>query len=298
MENQVNDHASFLFKIKDSGIFLGVLYVIALILMLPVYLYYFDNTISIITFTLLGLLVILIVHLVLNWLYYLVIIIPLLMSVLLFVLGWAIFILSPLFQTYITFLLDMADTFMSMVGLSLPSNFIDPLFKFFDRIAEFLIVISGISWWLINKGKNINYKALAFYLVFIAFAGVLIGFGSMVNVFFILFIWYLIYLKVNNVNDRKEFANLAILFKIGATAMIISGVVGVDVIGSGIETTMVFAGDENTIYKNFALIYPKIIGILLLIGVWKPSLFNKVPKLSEFVKWMRNKGKYLLKWAL
>lgn len=294
-EEFVKNKVSTIYKIKDSAIFLGALYCLSLLVMLPVYLR-FNNLPAIAGIIFISLLAILLVHFAMNWLYYFVISTPVIASATLFVLGWALTIFSPLLEMYIRLIIDIISMTLSIFSFDSSLTFIDPLFKIIDRVAAFLIVLSGIFWWLVKKGENIQYKALAFYIVFIVFLGAILGIGNMTVIFFFLFIWYLLFVKVKGLEDIEDIGKVATLFKIGATVLVLSGISGMDLLNTGVTASMAMVGTNN-IYDNFLVIYPKILGILIIFGIWKPkTILKRVPdKFKKFILVLKEKGVYLLK---
>ncbi|MGE5630246.1 MAG: hypothetical protein ACM3TR_04015 [Caulobacteraceae bacterium] len=78
---------SNLYKMKDAAVFLGILYCIAFIILLPILIKYSDSVPTLLQMSLLSLLCIVLVHLLFNWLYYLTVAIPLIISGLLFITG-------------------------------------------------------------------------------------------------------------------------------------------------------------------------------------------------------------------
>ncbi len=289
---------SKLYQIRDSGIFLGIIYAIGFIVMLPVYLYYTDNILNIMELLFLSLATVVIIHLAFNWMYYLTISLPLLTSITLFILGWAIFIFNPISELFVKIIIEIINKAIFGKSFDLTMSVVDPIFKLVDRISQFLIFIGGVFWWLVKKGESIKYKALGFYLVFFAFLGAVMGIGNMTNVFFFLFIWYLLYIKVKGLRFTEDAGRIAPMFKLGATIVILSGIAGVEVVGTGLNTALLFFEDNQGVYFNFINIYPKILGVLMLFGVWKPTIItNLLPEnvKTQFEK-LNDKGRYLVKW--
>lgn len=237
------------------------------------------------------------VHVLLNWMYYFIIAIPLIASATFFIAGWAITLYSPFLELEARIIMESINLLFGFLGVSISTSIIDPIFKFIDRVGLFFIAVSSIFWWLVKKGETIKYKALAFYLVFFVFIGALLGIGNLTNLFFVLFIWYLLFLKVQGLEDIEDIGKFVPLFKIGATIMILSSIGGLNLLGFGISSTPIFFNNSNDIYDNFISIYPKILGLLLIIGVWKPTLFTHyIPKLNDFIEFLKSKGQHLIKW--
>lgn len=289
---------SLAFKLKDGAIFLGIMYCLGLVVALPAVIRNYNGEVPVLVLLGVSLLVLVIVHLLFNWMYYLIIIFPAIISGLMFLVGWAIYIMTPFYVAQINLLFTLIN-FMAFG--SFDHSWINNLNDFFSRIGQFLIAVGGIFWWFVQKGSEIKYRALAVYLVFIAFLGAVFGLFGPQNVFFFLFLWLIIYLKIGSTSDfdKEDLRLIAILFKLGATITVISGLVGVNVIGSGIYATVVFSG--GNIWDRIIIAYQNMLYVLIIIGIWTPidNLKKLLPPkirepLGKFYSFVVEKGSSLI----
>lgn len=271
-----------LFQVKDSAIFLGCLYFIVFIVLLPEFILRQGvvNGLSIIA---IGIVSILIVHLFLNWLYVAVVIVPLVMASIFFIVGCLLWLFAPIIFFGIEVAIQIATLlFDAEISLSL-------LNEFFSRFGQLLMIISGGLWWVVNKSKDLNYKALIAYIILVLMVGILIGVTSFARLAGTLLIWLVIYSKVKG---DENIPDLTLLFKIAASAVVIIGAFSVEAVGIGKE----FLIPHLPLMQNFKpllrgkdvfiALYKMTLGGLILTGVWRPEvILKKLPyreKIQEF----------------
>lgn len=285
---------SSLYKVKDGAIFLGIIYSITFLIMLPVFVKYNDSAPTLVRLSFYSLICVALVNVLFNWLYYLIVAVPLLFSGLLFVLGWSLYIYAPLFTGFIMFIFNFLTSFMSFLflfeglNLGLDINWIGYFSTFIEHLGQFFIAIGGIFWWFVKKGESINYKALYIYLVFLVFLGAQFGIVGLQNIFYFLFIWLLLYFKISRLDDiGHNMKGVTVLFKLGASIVVLTGISSVNLVGAGLSSRIVFEfGDKNKLLFNFYSIYQNIILILLLFGIWAPkSIIKKIipEKIQEII---------------
>jgi len=255
---QTNRLSKVLFQIKDSAIFLGCLYFVVFIILLPEFIAR-QNIINGLQLVFLGALSVLIVHLFINWLYVAVTLVPLIMSAIFFAAGLVIWLFAPLSMFPIQNILQVFAIFGVSFDLSLLNEFV-------TRVGQFLMIIGGGLWWVVNKTKDLNYKALIAYITTIILFGVLLGVTSFTRLAGFLFIWLVVYSKVNG---QENIPDLLVLFKVVATAAVVFGVFSVEIVNLG---KLYFATPTATGLRAFISLYKTVIGILIITGVWKPNL--------------------------
>ncbi|MGE5630245.1 MAG: hypothetical protein ACM3TR_04010 [Caulobacteraceae bacterium] len=174
---------------------------------------------------------------------------------------------------------------LSFLGFNLDTSWIGYFTDTTEHIGQFFIAIGGIFWWFVQKGESVKYRALYIYLVFLVFVGAQLGIGGLQNIFYFLFIWLLLYLKVSGVNDiEQNMKGITVLFKLGASIVIMAGITGAKIVGTGLSARLMFEfGNDSILSFNFYTIYQNIILILMLFGIWTPQSTIKkiVPKLVQ-----------------
>ncbi len=291
---------SSLYKVKDATIFLGILYCITFVLLLPILIKYSDSAPTLLQMSLFSLLCVVLVHLLFNWLYYLVIAIPLIISGLIFILGWAMYIYAPLCTGIIMLIFSIFSSALSVLGVfDLDTSWIGYITSFIEHLGQFFIAIGGIFWWFVQKGESIKYRALYVYLVFLVFVGAQLGIGGLQNIFYFLFIWLLLYLKISGVDDIKQnIKSITVLFRLGASIVVMAGITGAKLVGTGLSARLMFEfGNSNALSSNFYTTYQNIILILLLFGIWTPqSTIKKIlpkqvqEKVGSFYRFLLSKA--------
>lgn len=300
-EQSVAGAVRLLDKVKDGSVFLGILYGMSFLLLLPIYLQNTNgNVLSVATVVLLLVVSVLIVNFLLNITYYAIIAVPLTAAAILGGSGYFIWLFSPLFIGTLFSMFDAALSSAMFIfgggGFNF-SGIISHMTTFIDRVGQTLMVLAGAIWWFVKKAKDFNHKALSIYLIFLGGLGVMSGLISYSYTIMFLFIWGVVYLKVNGdtENATKEMVNL---FKIIATAAIILGTFKAEIImGAGAIPKIMFNTTDFFKAPGYTLFiqgYTLILSGLILTGIWKPSIITK--RLPDPIKEKANKFKdYLLK---
>lgn len=277
-----------MFGLKDSAIFLGSLYFICFVLILPLYLQKSGGLVIGLSTVLIGILSIVLVHLFLNWLYVAVVALPLMMAIITFSLGFLIWIISPIIAFGAHSIMELM---MSIITVLVGSSFIKLDFSLLNeiltRIGMALMTIGGGLWWLVQKAKDIKYKALGVYITLFALYGVVSGITSLSSLVVFLFIWLAIYMKVHGDDNIMD---LRLLFKIVASTVTVLGTYGVGVIKSGamwygtslINKTLYYFDAptvDNAGWAAFGILYNLLIGTFILFGIWKPQyVLERIPQ--------------------
>lgn len=270
---QTNYLSRMLFQIKDSAIFLGCLYFIVFILLLPEFAAR-QGVVNGIEIVILGAISVLVVHLLLNWLYVAVTIIPLVTAAIFFIVGCTIWLFAPIILFSIEGVIQIA-TLLLGGGINLAL-----LNEFLTRVGQLLMIISGALWWVVNKTKDLNYKALVAYIILVILFGILIGMTSFTRLAGILLIWLVIYSKVKG---DENIPDLTALFKVAATVAVIFGVFSVEIAEVGknyLSTQFSFASRASSPagLNAFISLYKMALGGLVLTGVWRPNIIlSKLP---------------------
>lgn len=241
------------------------------ILLLPEIMVKPDKFLEIAGIILVAILSIFIVHLFLNSLYIATIAAPFIIAIIMFSLGFSLWLLSPLF-------VGVFDNFMggifSAFGIRLELGF---LTEVLTRISQTLMGISGWLWWLIKKAREINYHALGAYLFLIALFGTISGIASMAYLSVFLVFWLIIYMKVKG---DENLSDILILFKIAATIPVVIGTLGKGstkvLLSSLLYTVGLGHGVPVDGATVFISLYKIAFGIIVLIGIWKTQTLFKM----------------------
>ncbi len=242
-------------KLQSAAVLTGVLYAMVFILMIPMYLNQGNTIDSMLKLS--GLLVLsaLIVHFMLNGMYYLLVALPLIMAGITGVLGWIIWINAPLMVGSITTLVSLFDVDISW------------MIEYATRIGQTMMFVSGGLWWLVKKGKEIDYAALYIYLIILGMIGVTSGFISPSLSYVFLLFWAVISYKIHEHPTVDTNTQLALIFKIVASLSIL------------IATVKNVSIASNTWYGEmnyFALLYSAIIFLAVSFGIWSPGKFKRL----------------------
>lgn len=246
--------------IQSGSVLTGILYSIIFLLMIPTFMnqgYTFDNMLI---NTGIMLLAAIIIHFLINGLYYLIIVVPLIMAVIFAVGGWLIWLFTP-------FLFSSIQLILVPLGILLDINLdFANLSEFCTRVGQTFMIFGGGLWWIVKKAKDINYAAMYIYIIIIAILGVVSGFISpSITILFIIF-WATLSYKIHenpNVDVNKQ---LGYLFKVVANLAIL------------------FATFKNLYYANNTwygetsyglVIYSIIVFLLVSFGIWKPGIIKK-----------------------
>jgi len=242
--------------IQSGSVLTGILYALIFLLMIPTFMNlgytFYDMLIN----TGLMLLSVLIVHFLINGLYYLIVAVPLVIAVISAFLGWFIWLNTPL-------VFSVAEL---TIGLFFDGSNFGSLSEYFTRIGQSLMMFGGGLWWLVKKAKDINYAAIYIYIIMLGLLGIFSGFISpSITIIFIIF-WATLSYKIHenpNVNTNEQ---LALLFKVVASLAIL------------------FATLKNIYYANNTwhgeisyglIVYSIVVFLLVSFGIWKPKAIIK-----------------------
>ncbi|MBT1278951.1 hypothetical protein VTU32_06525 [Thermoanaerobacter sp. CM-CNRG TB177] len=263
--------ANMMLSLKDPAVFLGIMYFISFIITLPIALKYRGGVLNYAEFLLVSIVAIGLVHIFINWLYYLTVTIPLIMSVIFFVVGWIMWLFTP-------FIGGIIDIFFSALNFALTSVFnfsysgggtLNYFSEFMTRFSQTLMAIGGALWWLVKKAKDIDYKALAVYLVSLSLFGIISGFLSTPGLVMFLVVWAVVDLKIRG---DKNIPEMQTIFKVIATIAILFNAYSARLINNAIIFQPLGGGTFDSIaYENFLKLYNIGLAILMLLCTWFPN---------------------------
>lgn len=268
------------FSIEDAGIFLGCLYFISFILILPVCLQYSNGFVNALEVALVAVVSVVVVHLLLNWLYIATVTVPLIMAGVFAGMGLLVWLFSPIILFVLSAFLDSFLNYSILFsGIELDYSLLN---IFISRVGTLLVGIGSWLWWAVKKAKDLNYIALGAYVVLFAIYGALSSINSLSYIALFLIIWYLIYLKVR---ERANVKDVLKLFRVVATIAVVFGVYAVEIVRVGTSAfTDVYMVNtvgfgESGGYAAFVSLYKNVMGVLILLGIWKPNMFtNLIPE--------------------
>lgn len=218
---------ALLLRFKDGSILLGILYFLSFLLLLPFWLSSNSALETKAVLLLAAITAFLATHIFLNWTYCALVVVPAVAAVGLFIVGTVIWVTTPLAMAPIEALFGafsggfgggianlVAGRAMGGFG-TLVSGASDTI----SRIGQLLMVISGWFWWLSDRLKNIDHKALGFYLICLAILGFSTGMASLGGVIVFLYVWLWITYRLEGKND---FPQLGIIFKIVGSVIVLT----------------------------------------------------------------------------
>lgn len=259
-------------KIKSASVLTGLMYAIVFILMLPFYMnqgYQFD---SILKITGVFVASAIIVHLILNGLYYLMIVVPLIMAVLIGGAGWLIWVNAPLLIGVFVSTFSIFDIDLSWMIESA------------TRIGQTMMALAGGIWWIVKKGKEINYAALYIYLIILAMIGITSGFINPSITYVFLMFWAVVSYKIHEHPTVDTNSQLSIIFKIVASLSIL-----IATLRSISFARLTWYGETN----DLVVIYAMLVFLAVSFGIWAPqkllkllpsSLIKRIQSLIDIIK--------------
>lgn len=248
--------------LKSGSAILGVLYALTLLLMIPVFSSMglsFDNMLVRAGMIVLS---IVIIHFSINGLYYMLVTVPLVLTISFFVVGWAIWLFTP----FVFIFVDIFASVLSVFGLGdllKTQNLSD----FWTRIGQTFMGIGTGIWWLTKKVKDINYPALLIYIIALTLVGLFTSSIQYSYPVIFLLLWATVSYKIHE--DPRFNANeeLSIVMKIVISLALLIG-----------AFKNIYVAN-NTWYgeKSFGLIIYSILTFLAVsYGVWKPKKILKL----------------------
>lgn len=276
-EARASESLGFNFALLKSGsVILGVLYAITLILMIPVFSSMGLSFNNMLVRSAMILLSVVIIHFSINGLYYMFVTVPLILTGLFFVGGWAIWLFTP-------FAFIVVDIIASIFGAFGFAGFIQTqnISEFFTRIGQTCMGIGTGIWWLTKKVKDINYPALLIYIITLTLAGLFTSSIQFSYPILFLLLWATVSYKINE--DPRFDANeqLKTVMKIVISLALVIG------------TFKNIFLSNNTWYgeKSFGLIlYSGVVFLAVSYGIWRPQkILKQLPKgvrniLMKFIK--------------
>ena len=280
---------AWLLKLKNPAIITAMLYVIAFVALFP-YLIHLHLPVSDTLLVLLGMvLAIVIVSLLLNWAYVATMAFPMAAALLLFFVGWLVYIMAPLFDAIGQLLIAVLNGLISGFGAGGATGNITAAFHDLstigDHVGQFFITV-GAGIYIHAKvwvGK-INYIAVGTFVTVFALLGVAMGLTGLSGVAVFLVIWLMFYMRMQGSSSDDTVADLRIIFKVVATLVILigSGVIHFSVsYFDGLQSSYSQYGGMPSSYGGgnaFLEIWRYFWTIGLLVGTWKPKwLWKLVP---------------------
>ncbi|WIV11082.1 hypothetical protein [Proteiniborus sp. MB09-C3] len=292
---QIHKISGLISELKNPSILLGVLYGICFLIMLPIQLSKTSSVGNLFLAILYSIIPILIVHFLLNFLYYLVISIPLIMSIVIASIGLFIWLFAPLQGVILDTILNVINLALLTLGDDIfnVSGSLNYYIEFVSRLGQTLITIGGGLWWLVKKAKDINYVALYAYIIFLSFLLILSGIIQPSYTIIFLILWATLAIKVK---ENDSLPDLKLLFKIVANISIFVAIFRTQLITvsnlSSISNLLsinrkTFFNSNG--YNYFVFIYSSIIFLLTTFGIWKPNIIltkmpSKMKKIVEYIK--------------
>lgn len=267
-------------KLKNASILLGIMYFLSFLLLLPIWLGFRKEIPAEMGFLLLTGVSIIVVHLILNWSYYMLVIVPAVASIILFFSGAALWIFAPLivmpFKFFFSMFGGIGGGFPELIAGSFMKGFseiFNDLGEVISRFGQFLMIVAGWFWWLNDKMRKIDHKALGFYLLCLAIYGFSSGMTSLQGLIIFLYVWLWVKFKLEE--KESDLPSLGILFKIVATLLIIFKV---PTLGQ-FDVGHVFYGKANEAIEALLVFYRLLLTGGLLAFVWRYEwLVGKLPQ--------------------
>lgn len=280
-KNEARKLGSNFGKLQSAAVLTGVLYAIVFLLMIPFYINQGFELSSMIGLSVLIVLSALIVHFLLNGLYYMLVVVPLVFAGIFGVLGWLIWITAPMIIGSLMTVISVVDIIDIM---DFDSGWI---IESFTRIGQTMMFICGALWWFVKKGKDINYAALWIYLIILGMTGVASGFINPSLSYIFLLFWAVISYKIHEHPTVDTNSQLSLVFKIVASLTII------------IATMKNVSMASNTWYGEmnyWVVMYSAIVFLAVSFGIWAPGKLGKLlpQNILKFGGNLFNKFKSLL----
>lgn len=223
---------ALLSRFKDGSVLLGVLYFIAFLLILPFWLNEASSQIGPKAALLLAMVAaLLLVHILLNWAYYALVMVPAIAAIALFVIGASVWVTAPLVMAPVQAIFGFfsgglfggsgiegiagAITGGFMKGLG---TVVSGATESISRFGQLLMVVAGWFWWLNDRLRSIDYKALGFYLLCLAALGFVTGTTTLEGLIVFLYVWLWITYRLEG---KEGFPQLGLVFKIVASLVVL-----------------------------------------------------------------------------
>lgn len=292
---QIQKISELINEMKSPSILLGILYGVCFLVMLPIQLSKIRSIGGLFSAILFAIIPVLIVHFLLNFLYYLVISIPLVMSIVISSIGLFIWLFAPLQGLFIDIIMNIINIAFLTLGDNIFSfnKSLNYIVDFISRFGQTLMIMGGWLWWLVKKAKDINHVALYAYIIFLSFLGILSGIIQPTYTIIFLLLWATLAIRVK---ENDSLPDLKLLFKIVANISIFIAMFRTQLVTSSDFNLIsnLFSGGRKTFfnsngYNNFIYVYSSIIFLLVTFGIWKPNLIlsklpNKLKNKFESIK--------------
>ncbi|MBO8128950.1 MAG: hypothetical protein H0Z39_07095 [Peptococcaceae bacterium] len=223
-----NDVRSLLLRLRDGSLLLGVLYLIVFLLVLPFWVAHAPSQVGHNMIVLLAMVTaLLLVHIFLNWAYYALVAVPAIAAIGLFVVGACLWVATPMVMAPLAALFGMfsggfgvADLGGMIAGkfFGAGGQLVAGMSETISRFGQLLMIIAGWFWWLNDKLRSINYKALGFYLLGLASLGYTTGIASTEGLIVFLYVWLWITYRIE---ERQDMPNLVLVYKIIASVPVV-----------------------------------------------------------------------------
>lgn len=219
---------ALLSRFKDASVLLGILYFVSFLLLLPFWLANTPNEINTKAALLLAAVTaFLLINILLNWTYYALVVVPAITAIGIFIIGASLWIATPLVMSPIQAIFGLftggfGGGFADLVAGKVMGGFgtmISGATETISRIGQFLMIVAGWFWWLNDRLKNIDHKALGFYLLCLAVLGFSTGVTSLQGLVIFLYIWLWITYRLE---QKEGLPQLNIVFKIVASLVVLT----------------------------------------------------------------------------
>lgn len=284
------------FRIQSSSVLLGIVYLACFLVSLPwvLSLHIPIGNFGVLLLALLAGVVLATVFL--NWIYAVVVAVPLLAAGVLFFGGWAVYIGSPLIMMAITGIVSTVSAAFGSVDPAITSV-VDTVLKYFgsflNHIGQAMITMGTAIWYHIRVlAAKTNAVAIGAFLLGVVLVGILAGFTGLTGVAMFLVVWFIIYVKIHGdpLNPTLDPAQAAMdlkrLFQVVATIIVLIGTGSVRGAFSAIMPPLQQVSSPFTSFlpspvpaapgwPAYLSLYQWLLTVLFLTGIWKPSLLTR-----------------------
>lgn len=263
--------AFLMLKIRNPAILTGSLYAVTFIFMLPFAFQQKGGVLDLATVVLVGIIAALAVHVGLNWIYYLVVVVPAVMAGVIFVSGLLVWLLAPASGLFFNLLGILAT--MNMGGIA--TSTAGAITEIISRFGQTLMLAGGALWWLTQKLGKVRYQALVVYLIALVILAVVLGVIKPPTMFFSLLVWAIVYLKVQG---EENIGDLRVVFQIVASVVVLAGLTNIEVIRGVHWYETLIVGGYGLKTSTWATVYKWTLGGLAWAGIWFPGrILNFLP---------------------
>jgi len=278
-------------RLRSGAIFLGSLYVILWIVLLPtLWPALVHDTGPTFGAVLMLILPLVIVEILLNGLVWLIVAVPFIMAVALTVLGQLIWLTAPLTFLPTAFLSAIPDIGSGLTGAM---HFLE---TFMEHLGLTLTACGAALFWVAHRLRSVNQVAVTAYLAAIGIVGIIWGATSLAPLVVFLVLWLMVYAKMND--DATMGADIRRLFQIAATGAVVANIAALPMTASlahlatrwtqGLTFSM-FGPASAPPWASLlpasgsvALVWHVVLWVGLLWGIWRPQdVWHRLPEAAR-----------------